>query len=223
MDTRNFENMAESEKQKILLVGLHSFGSINYYRTLILYDKLEFEIYEHFRKGSSLARYQVAGAGGRLLLTVPVLHEARGHTPFSGLRICNRDRWQLVHWRTLISAYGRSPWFAHYETELRRLYTEPFERLMDWNRAAFDLMTKWLNVSWTISETRSYLPQYPDSEVDDMRELQMPAREANLFDGDVLRYPQVFEDRTGFIPGLSVLDLLFSEGNRSLSLLKGDL
>jgi hypothetical protein len=212
--------MAESEKFRTLLIGLHSFGSINYYRTLIQYDKLEFEIYEHFRKGSSLARYQVAGAGGRLLLAIPLVHEARGRTPFSGLRISNRDRWQLVHWRTLTSAYGRSPWFAHYETELRRLYTEPFERLGDWNRAAFDLVTKWLNVSWEISVTRRYLARYPDAEVDDMRELQMPAREAELFDADVLRYPQVFEDRTGFIPGLSILDLLFSEGSRSLDLLK---
>lgn len=211
--------MAVSKNYKSLLIDLHCFGSINYYSTLIEYNKLIFEIYEYFRKGSALARYSLAGPNGRVLLSIPVLHEHRDRTPASGLRIQNRDRWQQVHWRTLTSAYRRSPWFEYYEDELRFLYTERFELLTDWNRAAFDLVTKWLNVSWEISLTESYREHYPEADVDDRRYLVMPRAEAAAFPGEPLRYPQVFEDRTGFIPGLSVLDLLFSEGKGARSVL----
>jgi WbqC-like protein family len=36
-----------------------------------------------------------------------------------------------------------------------------------------------------------------------------------------IKYRQVFEERTGFLPGLSILDLLFCEGKRAKSLLTG--
>ena len=35
-----------------------------------------------------------------------------------------------------------------------------------------------------------------------------------------LKYTQVFEDKNGFIPNLSIIDLLFNEGPNALTLLK---
>ena len=37
-----------------------------------------------------------------------------------------------------------------------------------------------------------------------------------------LKYTQVFEDKNGFIPNLSIIDLLFNEGPNTLTLLKAE-
>lgn len=213
--------MTVFENKKILLIDLHSFGSIKYYLTLIQYHKLRFELYEHFHKGSYSTRYYLAGPQGKMLLTIPVIHGARDRTPLRDIRIAYRDRWQMIHWRTLTSAYRRSPWFEFYEPELRGLYERPYEYLMDWNRDAFGLLSKWLGVSWDISFTDGYLPRYPEESMVDARPLVMPraGREA-MAQMPPLRYHQVFQDRTGFIPDLSLLDLLFAEGKRTLSRLE---
>lgn len=212
--------MTVDMNNRLLLVDYHSFGSINYYSTLIKYDRLKIELYEHFRKGSYASRYCLAGPNGKILLSIPVVHGHRDRTPLASLRIANRDRWQTLHWRTLTSAYRRSPWFEFYEEELRPLYTGGFEYLLDWNRAAFGIVTKWLNLSWDISATSEYQKHYPEADVDDKRYLVMPGKGKVKEEYAPLVYRQVFEDRTGFIPGLSILDLLFCEGKRARSLLE---
>lgn len=140
--------------------------------------------------------------------------------PLKDLKICNRDRWQLLHWRTLTSAYRRSPWFEFYEEELRSLYDKKFEYLKDWNLEAFTMINKWLNLSWKISWTEEYFKTYPGSEVEDFRNKVLPNQpiSEDLLSG-FPEYHQVFEDRTGFLPGLSILDLLFCEGKRAIELL----
>jgi hypothetical protein len=37
-----------------------------------------------------------------------------------------------------------------------------------------------------------------------------------------IRYPQLFEDRVGFLPNLSILDLLFMEGPNTKQILLGN-
>jgi hypothetical protein len=136
---------------------------------------------------------------------------------FRDLRICNRDRWQLLHWRTLTSAYRRSPWFEFYEDSLKPLYEKKFEYLADWSLSAFELVNGWLGLSWDISFTDEYVKEYPERDIADMRGRILPRDDA----GDFPSYRQVFQDRTGFIPGLSILDLIFCEGRKAVTFLTG--
>lgn len=205
---------------KILITDLQCIPCINYYKLLVDYKQLKFEQYERYQKGSYSNRYYVAGANGRILLSVPLVHSRKEEILLKDLKICNRDRWQLIHWRTLTSAYRRSPWFEFYEDDLRILYNKKFEYLLDWNFQAFTLINKWLNLSWDISWTKGYFKTYPDTEAEDGRNRIIPRQ---LMDNELSgspEYRQVFEDRTGFLPGLSILDLLFCEGKRAVDLLR---
>lgn len=205
---------------KILLTDYHSFPSVIYYKLLDRYKELKFEQYEHFRKGSYSNRYYIGGANGRILLSVPLFHSGREKVPLKDLRISNRDKWQLIHWRTLTSAYRRSPWFEYFEELLHPMYEKKFEYLTDWDLEGFELINGLLGFSWKISHTEEYIKEYPADRFEDARNKIMPK---NLLENKKEvspSYHQVFEDRTGFIPGLSVLDLLFCEGKNARELIR---
>lgn len=203
----------------MILTDLQSFGSINYYISLEQYHTLIFEQYEHYFKGSYSNRYYVAGPNGRLLLSVPLLHSRRERTPLRDLKICNRDGWQVLHWKTLISAYRRSPWFEFYEQELQVMYDHKYEYLLDWNLKAFELVSKWLGKRWEIRLTDSYEMPVDRRNIIDERHRFLPPKGGGDAGPSLLYYPQVFEDRNGFLPGLSILDLLFCEGKNAGNLL----
>lgn len=209
--------MAVHTDKLILLTDLDCFMNVNAYKLLVRHNTLIFEQYEHFKKGSYSNRYYVAGANGKLLLSIPLHHAGRERTAFRDLKICNRDFWQRDHWRTLTSAYRRSPWFEFYEEGLSVMYERKFEYLLDWNLQAFELVSEWLGVKWDISFTSRYEKDYGDSGINDARNLFLPGKPSP---DTPVRYRQVFEERTGFLPGLSILDLIFCEGKQALASLR---
>lgn len=133
------------------------------------------------------------------------------------VRISNAEKWQALHWKTLTSAYRRSPWFEYFEHELEDLYGRQFGFLMDWNMACLEWANSALGVSREICFTDTYQKTYePADGVTDKRGFWVPGKPKE----GVPEYTQVFATRTGFIPDLSILDLIFCEGKRGLSLLK---
>ena len=171
-------------------------------------DKVAFEVHEHYTKMSDRNRYRISGANNCILLTVPLLHGREQRTAISEVRIANDGRWQVQHWRSLFSAYNRSPYFFHYGPGLEELLHTEVERLIDFNRAAFTWVARQLRMPATLEETTSFLPVYPDDCYDFRKERKMPVVPHK-------EYTQVFADRMGFVPGLSILDLLFAEGPRT--------
>lgn len=209
--------MAGLINDRILLVDLQCFPSINYYNSLVIYNTLKIEQYEHFKKGSYSNRYYLAGPNGKMLLSVPLLHTRRERMAFKDLKICNRDNWQRLHWRTITSAYRRSPWFEFYENSLQPMYEKKFDYLIDWNLEGFEMVNGWLGLSWDTSFTTAYEKSYKEGEMRDARHQFFPGKP---IPGEPVKYRQVFEERTGFIEGLSILDLIFCEGKRAASCLQ---
>jgi len=204
---------------KKLLIDIQSFGGIKYYRSLDRYEILVFEQYEHYVKGSYTNRYYIAGPNGPLLLTIPLLHSRRGRTAIKDLKISYHEPWQTLHRKTLISAYRRSPWFEFYEDDLSIMYNKKFTFILDWNLSAFELVEKWIGKKWNVKMTDTYKPEYKNAGFVDERHRFLPSEKSDFPTGERLYYPQVFEERNGFIPGLSILDLLFCEGKNARKIL----
>ncbi|HLR38384.1 MAG TPA: WbqC family protein [Chitinophagaceae bacterium] len=200
---------------ELLLTDLQSFGSINYYCSLIKYKQLLFEQYEHFVKGSYSNRYYIAGAHGRQLLSIPILHSNRNRTPFKALEISYAEDWQKVHWRAIVSAYRKSPWFDFYQDDLMIMYITKYKYIFEWNFASLRLTKKWLHAHWEIQTTDFYKKEYKTENIVDERHQFMPSKREE----SAIVYPQVFEEKIGFLPNLSILDLLFCEGNNAKNLL----
>jgi len=210
--------MAADANQKTLLIESQYFPNLFFYKTLTEHDILLIERYEHYQKLSFRNRCYIAGPNGSILLSVPLARGKNQRTVMKDVRISNEEKWQAQHWKTLVSAYRRSPWFEYYEEELGQLYERPFEYLMDWNQACFEWANKVIGLSSPTTYTTEYRKNYTETNLTDARDSMVPGKENAKT--DLPEYTQVFQERVGFLPNLSILDLIFCEGKRSLTLLK---
>jgi len=206
--------MTANANEKVLLIESQYFPPINAYKALVKHDILQIEKFEHYQKLSYRNRCYVAGPNGRMILSVPLARGKNQRTVMKDVRISNDEKWQGLHWKTLVSAYRRSPWFEYYEAELQELFEKPFDFLLDWNLACFEWTTSKLGINMPVTFTDSY--QKDVTGVTDARESILPGANTT---GEPA-YTQVFQDRTGFIPDLSILDLLFCEGKQAMEVIK---
>ncbi|CAL1517341.1 WbqC family protein [Chitinophaga sp. MM2321] len=206
--------MTENKKEGTLLIESQFFPPIDFYKTLIKHDILQIEKYEHYQKLSFRNRCYVAGPNGRMILSVPLARGKNQRTVMKDVRISNEEKWQSLHWKTLVSAYRRSPWFEYYEADFEGLFQKQYDFLLDWNMACFEWINSKLGLSVPVTFTESYQKDVPG--VTDARGTILP----NVISAEPTRYTQVFQERAGFIPGLSILDPLFCEGKQALSVIK---
>jgi hypothetical protein len=185
------------------------FGTINYIKILFQCSHNKIEQYESYQKMSFRNRCMVAGSNGVVNLSVP-LEKGRGQKELmKDVRISYSGNWQLQHWRTIESCYSRAPFFEFYRDGVFDLLRKKETFLLDQNMTIMEWLAKVFKYKGSLSLTTSYLKEYPVG-VNDLRGQFLPKNYADeAFD---LKYVQVFEDRIGFKPNLSILDLLFCYG-----------
>jgi WbqC-like protein family len=191
----------------------YTFPPIGWWRRFAGADTLIVDAGEHYQKMSYRNRYRICGSNNPVLLSIPLTNGRNQHTPVHEVRIHNEARWQTQHWRTLVSVYKRSPFFDHYEDSLRALYETEYTLLVDFNKAALEWVKQQLKLRFEIQEADFFVKDYPEDVID--------LRKNTVAASILPKYYQVFEDRVGFIPDLSILDLMFSEGPRAVDLLIG--
>lgn len=172
---------------------------------------------EHFEKMTYRNKYFITGSNGGIQLSIPLQQGRDQRTPMQQVQIDNKQRWQVQHWRTLVSVYKRTPYFEHYEPSLEKLYTQSFDLLIDFNLASVKWLQKELHTGFTIAATDLFQKEYADAT--DLRRIMKPGSEKKTIEGTEPYY-QVFADRVGFLPNLSMLDLLFAEGPHALQWVK---
>ena len=181
-----------------------TFAPVSWWAHVITSPTLIIDTAEHFGKMSYRNRYRISGANGVIQLSVPLIKGREQRTPMRDVLIHNATDWQVQHWRTLTSAYRRSPFWEYYEWTLEPLFQTRYEYLLQFNNDALDWTCRQLDISPERTAAGSFIKDYPD-DTDDLRKLA-------LKNESVPPYYQVFADRIGFQQNLSILDLLFSEG-----------
>lgn len=155
------------------------------------------EVCDSYRKQTLRNRCRIASADGPLALTIPVEKPLPGQNRMRDIRISDHGRWRHVHWNALKSAYQNSPFFEYYADELAPFYEQKWEFLADFNEELMHLMCCWLDISPAIKRTASFIgaetPLYTNKE-----------------------YYQVFRQKLGFLPDLSIVDLIFNMGPESI-------
>lgn len=203
----------------MLFIDLQYFGSIIYYKNLINAKYINIERYERWQKMSFRNRCSIAGANGKIDLSIPVIGGRNCNDLVKDVKIDNLQKWQNIHWRSIISAYNHSPWFEYYKDDLEAFYNRPYKYLWDFNIDLMFWILKQLNADGEIGFTDNYIKQYEGVELVDFRNKILPRNIENYYNECPI-YHQVFENRLGFIPCLSIVDLLFCEGNNALHLLQ---
>ena len=197
-----------------LFIDLQYFPPINWFIKSYKYGHIAFFAYEPHRKMSFRNRMLIASADGPLRLSVP-LEDARNEKQvYRDVKI-QSGHWQRDQLRTLVSCYKRSPWFDHYHDELAVLLEKPDRFLLDFNLRCLAWVEKTIQhkLPWEL-ENALEACRVITGKTDDFRNGFLPSGFADwsVSTDAVKPYTQVFEDRNGFIPGLSILDLIFCEG-----------
>jgi hypothetical protein len=176
------------------------------------------EQHEHYAKQTYRSRCHILGAGGVQALSVPVVKNHGHKMKIRDVQIDYSERWQQQHWRALTAAYNNSPFFAHYADDLRPLYERRERFLFDLNCTLLEQIIKWLELSVAIT----YSVDYQRVTTDDYRYSISPKCSAAQAGGGFQPQPyyQVFGERFGFTPNLSIVDLLFNEGNGAMEILR---
>ena len=177
------------------------------------------EKHEHFIKQTQRNRALIYGANGVLPLIIPVQHTNLSTIPLHEVKIAYDSDWQKIHWRSMVSAYRNSSFFDYYEDDFGALYHRHCLTLFEFNLELLNILFRLLRADVIVSFTSSYQKDVPA--LNDVRS-------EFHFDHPVLQQPktpeisyrQVFSSKYGFIHNLSVVDLLFNEGPKSMHFLR---
>lgn len=164
------------------------------------------EGWEHFVKQTYRNRAKIYSPNGPLDLIVPVVKGSKVHTKMKDVRISYDLRWQKLHWKSLESCYRSSAYFEFYEAELVGFYEKRYDFLLDLDLELTAWLLKQLKLELPLRQTTAYTTDA----VHDFRAVYN-AKQA-VSDTGFKRYFQVFDDRQGFLPNLSIVDLLFNQG-----------
>lgn len=158
-----------------------------------------------YEKGLAFNRMQILTPNGSLLLSIPVKKHLKGSLLFD-VRIDYLQKWQHQHWRSIASAYGKSPFFHYYAAELEEIFHQKNLSLSEFNAS----LLRWTLMQYfpgrqihvSLASTIPTNPPESSSLLQDLATARIP------------EYRQVFG--TEFVQGLSVLDHLFCAGPKSI-------
>lgn len=177
---------------------------------------------EHYQKGSYRNRTRIATANGVQELSIPLRRGKNEQQPIREVEIAYEEPWQKKHWRSIETAYRSAPYFDHYAPFFAPFYQQKITTLFDWNLKLLQTFLDCLGWDLELCLTDSFVPiGKPASEYRDLRNhwrAKSGAKRPVAFP-DTRPYPQVFQEKHGFLPNLSTLDLLFCVGPEAVNYL----
>ncbi len=201
--------------------------------TFVILDNIQ------FNKNGWQNRNKIKGPQGEVCLTVPVLQKQA--QLLSEVGIDNKQRWPRKHWGSFANYYRKASYFKEHETFFRKVYETKWERLNDINYEILFYLLKMMGVKTKIvrSSDMAIRGEGTDRLVGICKDLGAQAYltgayaaevylDKSLFEKegidvifqsfDCPTYPQLYPE-VGFIPELSIVDLLFNCGPRSFEIL----
>ncbi len=184
--------------------------SIEYVSLFLKTEDASIELFETYQKQSCRTRTNVMTANGVQTLTIPVIKTNGNHTLTKDIEISYKESWQQIHLRCLESAYRKSAYFDYYFPYFEKIYKQKFNTLVELNDFCLKTILKILKAKKDYSFTTDF------ERITDENDYRVSlSKGTNKI--EMKPYYQVFADRHGFIPNLSIVDLLFNEGPNSVS------
>ncbi len=191
---------------------------LSLFKAMCRYQTINLQLDQPYGKMSFRNRCIIADSQGMQTLSIPIRGGRGFRGPYNSVVIDDRQPWNLHHWRAVYSAYGRSPWFEFYANDLKELYFFPPKGLADWNILCLQWLFNILNIPYP------RLDGLEQSDEHDVKHHGYSAYEdpnprdfQSGHSGDYLpKYIQVFQEKNGFIPNLSMLDFVFCAGPSSV-------
>ncbi|MDR2848252.1 MAG: WbqC family protein [Bacteroidales bacterium] len=198
--------------EKILLSTAY-IPPIQYISKLLSANSVTVERHEHFCKQSYRNRCRILTANGLLDLVVPVARNAQPKTLITEVSIAYDTPWQKLHRKAIEAAYRKSPFYEYYIDDLTPCFTRHYSHLYDFNMQIMQTICRIARLPFALGESEVY-EQHPADTVDWRTGIHpKPTQQIDDVNFVSTPYTQVFSDKFGFQPNLSILDLLFNMGS----------
>ena len=172
----------------------------------------------YYKKQTLRNRMFIHGANGKLMLSIPIRHSGINQKRFyDDVSMDSSSDWKKNHFKSIKIAYQSSPYFEFYEEDLKNFYQVETSNLYNFNLKSVELVLKWLEIGTnnrTIDFNIEIYKQSKNIREIDNREIK---KKSNI------KYIQTFEDKNGFIDGLSILDMIFNCGPKTKDYIKAGL
>ncbi|MBQ9665314.1 MAG: WbqC family protein [Bacteroidaceae bacterium] len=192
--------------QSFLFMVLPSayFPPISWFSALLNGEPVFIEQYENYHKQTIRNRCTIDSPNGLLNLSIPIdkTNFIAGKCLMKDVRISTHSDWQHQHWYALETSYFNSPFFEYLQDDFRPLYERRWTFLMDFNEALIAQCCELLDLQPDLRKTEQYTGITPTADF-----IPQP-------------YYQVFQQKHGFLPDLSIIDLLFNMGKEAVLFLK---
>lgn len=188
------------------------FGCLHHFSLIAKAGKVFLDAAAPYRKMSFRNRCVIAGSNGTVSLSVPVKGGRNNRSATDRIEIQYEEDWQPRHWKTLRSAYAKAPFFDHYAEEVAAIIKADDATLLEKNLRAY---------RWACSVLKLPVPGIwtgsgPAGLTNGSDEC-LPNNYATF--SPTPPYLQNFCPKLGFLPNLSILDLIFCEGPNAKTLL----
>lgn len=223
----------------IPLLSAFYFGSLEHYALLAKHPRVIIDIGEHYERQSYRTRTSIMGPNGVQHLNVQIAREHGNKMPMHTVGLSYIESWPQQHIHAIRSAYGQTPWFIHYIDEIESVLLKKYDRLVDLQLATMHLGLKCLGLHTEVFVSDAYVegveyrvddqgigPVDPHTPLDqrvsllDLRTMLHPKRTLPESVPTIGTYPQIFSDRHGFTPRLSVIDLVCNCGPQARTILR---
>lgn len=197
------------------LISTAYLPTVRYMSVLAKYGAAIIEQHETFPKQTFRNRTTIATGNGLMMLNVPVSRPSGNHTTTAEMVVSYHEPWNIRHWRAIASAYNAAPYFLYYKDELEEILMHRYAHLLHLNEALLHYLLKKIKITCQLEYSQTFIRE-TESYID-LRD-SLTAKRDNP-DNIYPHYSQVFESRHGFLPNLSVIDLLFNLGPEAKSYL----
>jgi hypothetical protein len=213
------------------LLSAFYFGSVDHYRLLAKHSKVIIDVGEHYLRQSYRTRTRIVGPNGVQDLNVQIARDHGQKMPMHTVGLSTIETWPQQHVHAIRSAYGKTPWGIHYIEAIEAVITVSYQRLIDLDLATLQLGMKWLGLTTELEVSEEYVEGIDEYRVAsgecgsgaprhsplaarylDLRTSFQPKKPLPPELQATPPYPQVFADRHGFVPRLSIIDLVCNCG-----------
>lgn len=188
---------------------------------LLLHEGKSFiiEQHDHYTKQTYRNRCRILGANGVMDLVIPIVKHHGEKTLMKDIRIDYDSPWQAIHWKSILASYASSPFFEFVSDYYQPLYSKKQKYLIDLNCEILSITLELLNIDQQYKLSSSYNPAISNDNIRDTIHPKRPFK-SEFFVYKPQEYQQVFSDRHGMVNDLSILDLLFNEGQNAVLILR---
>ncbi len=171
------------------------FGNIGWWQIALQQDTIAMADKQLYERQTFRNRMQIMGPNTIQTLSVPV-KKVKSAVNQNNTSIAYAEPWAKLHIRSLQAAYGKSPYYQYYIPYVEAVILGNFQNLAMLNLASFKAVHKMLKLKqeWNLG-------------------FDTPTIYDDQFEAiNLAKYNQVFDNKFGFVPNLSILDLLFNCG-----------